>query len=146
MLRVLEGVGAEIYGIREPDRASQRIPTFSFNLRNIPPAAVAQELARNHFGVRAGHMYSPRLMGTSWARPGNRRRTGLPRTLQHNRRSSPVQESSAMHECIARGLNKIVPYRHQDYITQNHSSGSHALQPRKLQGREFVLFLFFFFF
>jgi len=62
MLRVLEGVGAEIYGIREPDRASQRIPTFSFNLRNIPPAAVAQELARNHFGVRAGHMYSPRLM------------------------------------------------------------------------------------
>jgi selenocysteine lyase/cysteine desulfurase len=62
MLRVLEGVGAEIYGIREPDRVSQRIPTFSFNLRNIPPAAVAEELARNHFGVRAGHMYSPCLM------------------------------------------------------------------------------------
>jgi selenocysteine lyase/cysteine desulfurase len=62
MLRVLEDVGAEIYGIREPDRISQRVPTFSFNLKNIPPATVAQELARNHFGVRAGHMYSPRLM------------------------------------------------------------------------------------
>jgi selenocysteine lyase/cysteine desulfurase len=62
MLRVLEDVSAEIYGIREPDRVSQRLPTFSFNLRNVPPAAVAQEFARNHFGVRAGHMYSPRLM------------------------------------------------------------------------------------
>jgi cysteine desulfurase family protein (TIGR01976 family) len=62
MLRVLEDVGAEIYGIREPDRVSQRVPTFSFNLRNIPPATVAQDLARNHIGVRAGHMYSPRLM------------------------------------------------------------------------------------
>jgi cysteine desulfurase family protein (TIGR01976 family) len=62
MLRVLVDIGAEVYGIREPGRVPQRVPTFSFNLRNIPPAKVAQELARNHIGVRAGHMYSPRLM------------------------------------------------------------------------------------
>ena len=62
MLRVLVDVGAEVYGIREPDRVFQRVPTFSFNLRSIPPATVAQEFARNHIGVRAGHMYSPRLM------------------------------------------------------------------------------------
>jgi len=62
MLRVLVDVGAEVYGIREPDRVFQRVPTFSFNLRSIPPATVAQELARNHIGVRSGHMYSPRLM------------------------------------------------------------------------------------
>jgi cysteine desulfurase family protein (TIGR01976 family) len=62
MLRVLEDVGAEVYGIREPGRVPLRVPTFSFNLRNIRPATVAQELARNHVGVRAGHMYSPRLM------------------------------------------------------------------------------------
>jgi cysteine desulfurase family protein (TIGR01976 family) len=62
MLRVLVDVGAEVYGIREPDRVFKRVPTFSFNLRSIPPATVAQEFARNHIGVRAGHMYSPRLM------------------------------------------------------------------------------------
>jgi len=62
MLRVLVDVGAEVYGIREPDRVFQRVPTFSFNLRSIPPATVAQELARNHIGVRSGHMYSTRLM------------------------------------------------------------------------------------
>jgi cysteine desulfurase family protein (TIGR01976 family) len=62
MLRVLVDVGAEVYGIRERDRVFQRVPTFSFNLRSIPPATVAQEFARNHIGVRAGHMYSPRLM------------------------------------------------------------------------------------
>jgi len=62
MLRVLQDAGAEVYGIREPDGVPRRVPTFSFNLGKIPPAIVAHELARNHIGVRAGHMYSPRLM------------------------------------------------------------------------------------
>jgi len=62
MLRVLQDARAEVYGIRESGRVSRRVPTFCFNLRGISPARVAQELARNHVGVRAGHMYSPRLM------------------------------------------------------------------------------------
>jgi cysteine desulfurase family protein (TIGR01976 family) len=62
MLRVLQDARAEVYGIRESGRVSQRLPTFCFNLRGISPATVAQELARKHIGVRAGHMYSPRLM------------------------------------------------------------------------------------
>jgi cysteine desulfurase family protein (TIGR01976 family) len=62
MLRVLQAAGAEVYGIREPGHAAQRVPTFCFNLGGIPPAKVAGELARNHIGVRSGHMYSPRLM------------------------------------------------------------------------------------
>jgi cysteine desulfurase family protein (TIGR01976 family) len=62
MLRVLRAAGAEVYGIHEPGQVSQRVPTFSFNLKGIPPSKVAGELARNNIGVRAGHMYSPRLM------------------------------------------------------------------------------------
>jgi cysteine desulfurase family protein (TIGR01976 family) len=62
MLSTFKQVGAEVYGIRDPGRVSQRVPTFSFNLKGIPPAKVAEELARNQIGVRAGHMYSPRLM------------------------------------------------------------------------------------
>jgi cysteine desulfurase family protein (TIGR01976 family) len=62
MLSALGEAGAEVYGIREPDRISQRVPTFCFNLPGMLPATVAEELARNHIGVRAGHMYSPRLI------------------------------------------------------------------------------------
>jgi cysteine desulfurase family protein (TIGR01976 family) len=62
MLRVLREAGAEVYGIRDPLRVVQRVPTFCFNLKGISPATVAEELARNHIGVRSGHMYSPRLM------------------------------------------------------------------------------------
>ena len=70
MLRVLHEAGAEVYGIREPVRAVERVPTFCFNLKGISPATVAEELARNHIGVRAGHMYAPRLMQRFGLDPG----------------------------------------------------------------------------
>ncbi len=62
MLRVLQEEGAEVYGITEPGMTAYRVPTFCFNLKSISPVKVAEELARNHIGVRVGHMYSPRLM------------------------------------------------------------------------------------
>ncbi len=62
MLRVLNECGAEICGIREEDRIQERVPTLCFNLPNIPPARVTEELAKRGIGVRDGHMYAPRLM------------------------------------------------------------------------------------
>jgi cysteine desulfurase family protein (TIGR01976 family) len=62
MLRVLKDIGAEIYGITNTERIQERVPTLCFNLPNISPARVAEELARRDIGVRDGHMYSPRLM------------------------------------------------------------------------------------
>src|SRR5580704_10703933 len=62
MLRVLQEAGADVYGIRDPKQVGQRVPTFLFNLDDIPPATVAIELARKRIGVRDGHMYSPRLI------------------------------------------------------------------------------------
>jgi cysteine desulfurase family protein (TIGR01976 family) len=62
MLDVLKKCGATVYGIADSDRVGQRVPTFCFNLPNIPPARVTEELARKGFGVRDGHMYAPRLM------------------------------------------------------------------------------------
>ena len=63
---LLEGLGAikgvKIYGVRDPGAVSQRVPTVCFNLRDIPPAALAAKLAQNRIAVRDGHMYSPRLM------------------------------------------------------------------------------------
>jgi cysteine desulfurase family protein (TIGR01976 family) len=62
LLRVLTECGAIIYGVREPERVRERVPTVCFNLPGIDPAKVTDELARANIGVRDGHMYSPRLM------------------------------------------------------------------------------------
>ena len=62
MLRVLNDCGATVYGVADPGRMGERVPTLSFNLPNISPAKVSAELAKRNIGLRDGHMYSPRLM------------------------------------------------------------------------------------
>jgi cysteine desulfurase family protein (TIGR01976 family) len=62
MLRVLDDCGAIIYGIADRKRIRERVPTLCFNLPNILPATVTENLAKRNIGVRDGHMYSPRLM------------------------------------------------------------------------------------
>jgi selenocysteine lyase/cysteine desulfurase len=62
MLRVLNDCGAIVYGVSDPKRLPERVPTFSFNLPNLSPERVTEELAKRNVGVRDGHMYSPRLM------------------------------------------------------------------------------------
>ena len=62
MLRVLNDSGAAVYGVSDTARIGERVPTFSFNLPNLSPAKVTEELAKKNIGVRDGHMYSPRLM------------------------------------------------------------------------------------
>ena len=62
MLRVLNDVGADIYGIKDSNRIRERVPTLCFNLSKISPATVTEELAKRDIGVRDGHMYAPRLM------------------------------------------------------------------------------------
>jgi cysteine desulfurase family protein (TIGR01976 family) len=62
IIQVLSEVGATIYGIRDVAKLSERVPTFSFNLPNVPPARVTEALAEAGIGVRDGHMYAPRLM------------------------------------------------------------------------------------
>ena len=62
MLRVLNDCGAVTYGMADRERIGERVPTLCFNLPNISPATVTQELAKRNIGARDGHMYSPRLM------------------------------------------------------------------------------------
>jgi cysteine desulfurase family protein (TIGR01976 family) len=68
MIRVLNHCGATIYGISNSQRIQERVPTLCFNLPDIPPSNVTEELAKLGIGVRDGHMYAPRLM----------RRLGIP--------------------------------------------------------------------
>ena len=62
MLEVLREAGATIYGVADPDRVADRVPTFLFNLRALHPAKVAEAAAKAGFGIRDGHMYAPHLM------------------------------------------------------------------------------------
>lgn len=62
MLRVLHAAGATIYGIDDPARVNERVPTLCFNLPNIAPSRVTEIMAGRGIGIRDGHMYTPRLM------------------------------------------------------------------------------------
>ncbi len=62
LLNVLQNAGATIYGIHDPDRAAERVPTICFNLPGKHPADVVEQMAKADFGIRDGHMYAPRLM------------------------------------------------------------------------------------
>jgi cysteine desulfurase family protein (TIGR01976 family) len=62
MLRVLNDCGVVVYGVSDQKRIHERVPTLCFNLPNVSPAKVSEELAKQDIGVRDGHMYSPRLM------------------------------------------------------------------------------------
>jgi cysteine desulfurase family protein (TIGR01976 family) len=62
MLQGLKTAGAIIYGLADPARMSERLPTFAFNLPGIAPSDVATKAADAGIGIRDGHMYAPRLM------------------------------------------------------------------------------------
>lgn len=62
MLRVLAACGATVYGVADPARVADRVPTFCFNLGTVAPAAVTTAMARAGLGIRDGHLYCPRLM------------------------------------------------------------------------------------
>jgi selenocysteine lyase/cysteine desulfurase len=62
MIEVLHSAGAVVYGIDDPSRVSERVPTFCFTLPNVLPAQVTETMSERGIGIRDGHMYAPRLM------------------------------------------------------------------------------------
>jgi cysteine desulfurase family protein (TIGR01976 family) len=62
LLRVLSDCGAKVYGITDPARMSERVPTFSFNVGQRAPSVITETMARAGIGIRDGHLYCPRLM------------------------------------------------------------------------------------
>jgi cysteine desulfurase family protein (TIGR01976 family) len=62
MLRMLNDCSAAVYGVADKNRIHERVPTLCFNLPDVSPARVTEELAKRNIGIRDGHMYTPRLM------------------------------------------------------------------------------------
>jgi cysteine desulfurase family protein (TIGR01976 family) len=59
---VLSIDGAVVHGIVGDHEGADRVPTVSFTVRGLEPAAIAAALAVRGVGARSGHMYAPRLM------------------------------------------------------------------------------------
>ncbi|HEX4387883.1 MAG TPA: cysteine desulfurase-like protein [Steroidobacteraceae bacterium] len=62
LLSVLADAGAHVYGVTDPARLDERVPTVAFNLPGVAPQSVSEAAARAEIGIRDGHMYAPRLM------------------------------------------------------------------------------------
>jgi len=62
LLKVLRDCKARVYGVADPARIAQRVPTISFTLDGVAPSAVTDAMARVGIGIRDGHLYCPRLM------------------------------------------------------------------------------------
>jgi cysteine desulfurase family protein (TIGR01976 family) len=54
--------GVRIYGIAEPDRMEQRVPTVSFTLEGLTPNEVARKLGKKNIFVWDGHFYAVRAV------------------------------------------------------------------------------------
>jgi cysteine desulfurase family protein (TIGR01976 family) len=59
-LSALDGIA--LYGVCDPLKIDQRVPTLCFNLRGVDPRTVSEKCAAQGIGVRDGNMYSPRLL------------------------------------------------------------------------------------
>jgi selenocysteine lyase/cysteine desulfurase len=59
MLEVLEETpGAQIYGLTDPRRLEERVPTFSFNLKGWAPRKLAEQLAQDEIYAWDGNYYA----------------------------------------------------------------------------------------
>jgi selenocysteine lyase/cysteine desulfurase len=74
---VLSIDGAVVHGITDCRHLEDRVPTVSFSVGDIPPSAIAGELAARDVGARSGHMYAPRLMQRLNLMPGGVVRVSL---------------------------------------------------------------------
>jgi cysteine desulfurase family protein (TIGR01976 family) len=59
LLNALQSVpGIRVYGLTDPARLDERVPTFSFRLGDMPPRLVAEKLARENIYVWDGNYYA----------------------------------------------------------------------------------------
>lgn len=59
LLQALQSIpGLSIYGLTDPDQLEQRVATFSFRLKDLPPRRVAEKLNENGIFVWDGNYYA----------------------------------------------------------------------------------------
>jgi len=59
LLKALQSVPSlSLYGLADPQRLEERVPTFSFRMKNLPPRSLAEKLAQQGIYVWDGNYYA----------------------------------------------------------------------------------------
>ena len=59
---VAEVPGLTVFGVTDRGRLDRRVPTLCFDVAGVDSMAISHGFAKRDIGLRAGHMYSPRLL------------------------------------------------------------------------------------
>lgn len=97
---LLEGVSGldqiKVYGITDPARMNERVPTFSINHRRLPASRLADQLGRAGIFSWHGHYYALLLTEALGFEPEGMVRIGL---LHYNTKEEIDRLLQALHEC-----------------------------------------------
>jgi selenocysteine lyase/cysteine desulfurase len=66
-----------VHGVTDRARLHERVPTLCFSVAGVASSAIADGMAAREFGIRSGHMYSPRLLSRLGLLPGGAVRASL---------------------------------------------------------------------
>lgn len=69
--------GLTVHGVTDRARLDERVPTLCFSVKGVESSAIAGAMAALGFGIRSGHMYSPRLLTKLGLLPGGAVRASL---------------------------------------------------------------------
>jgi cysteine desulfurase family protein (TIGR01976 family) len=89
--------GATVHGVTDRARLAERLPTVSFTVDGLTTSAIAEALAARDIGVRAGHMYSPRVMTRLGLMPGGTVRASL---VHYNSADEVARFGAALQEIV----------------------------------------------
>jgi cysteine desulfurase family protein (TIGR01976 family) len=89
--------GATVHGVTARGHLAERLPTVSFTVDGVAPAAIADAMAARDIGVRAGHMYSPRVMTRLGLMPGGTVRASL---VHYNTAGEVARFGAALEEIV----------------------------------------------
>jgi selenocysteine lyase/cysteine desulfurase len=89
--------GVTVHGVTDQARLHDRVPTLCFSVAGVDSSAIADGLAMKDFGVRSGHMYSPRLMSRLGLMPAGVVRASL---VHYNTCEEVARFGGALREVI----------------------------------------------
>jgi cysteine desulfurase family protein (TIGR01976 family) len=91
--------GLTVHGVTDRARLHERVPTLCFTVAGVESSAIADGMAARGFGIRSGHMYSPRLLTRLGLLPGGAIRASL---VHYNTVAEIAQFGAALRESVAR--------------------------------------------
>ena len=91
--------GLTVHGVTDRARLDERVPTLCFTVTGVESSAIAGAMAGLGFGIRSGHMYSPRLLAKLGLLPGGAVRASL---VHYNTIDEITRFGEALRKTVAR--------------------------------------------